>query len=52
MYDNRPNTYYMALGFGFEQLNGFFDWWRIELSAKARYQLSSTSERHFNLEFG
>ena len=42
MYDNRPNTYYMALGFGFEQLKGFVVGGAIELSAKARYQLSST----------
>ncbi|MEC8380167.1 MAG: hypothetical protein VXZ96_07595 [Myxococcota bacterium] len=48
MYDNRPNTYYMALGFGFEQLNGFSIGGAIELSAKARYQLSSTLRATLN----
>ena len=48
MYDNRPNTYYMALGFGFEQLKGFSVGGAIELSAKARYQLSSTLRAAFN----
>jgi len=42
MYDNRPNTYYMSLGFGWQQLSGVTVGGAVELSAKARYQISAT----------
>ena len=50
MYTTDPNTYYMALGFGFEQLNGFFDWWHQLNGAKTHTNCLQPSERHLTIK--